>query len=173
MINYVEKYHHHMYYSLVLCSFGIFILQRVEPFSLKIGTAFPELLLPAVIVIACFLREWTGFLAGLLCGIALDTVTNGTQFFNTITLMLFGVSVGLIFRFLLNRNIKAMIIVSVLGSLLFFLLKWFFLDLLTGDASATMLLFKYHIPSAIYTSLFAIPFFYYVDWLCKKHLIEQ
>ncbi|MBQ4131256.1 MAG: rod shape-determining protein MreD [Clostridia bacterium] len=173
MINYVEKYHHHMYYSLVLWCFGVFILQRIEPFSLKIGTAFPELLLPAVIVIACFLREWTGFLAGLLCGIALDTVTNGTQCFNTITLMLFGVSIGLIFRFLLNRNIKAMIIVSILGCFLFFLLKWFFLDLLNGDSSATMLLFKYHIPSAIYTSLFAIPFFYYVRWLCKRHLIEQ
>ncbi len=173
MINYVEKYHHHMYYSLVLCCFGIFIIQRIEPFSLKFGTASPLLLLPAVIVIACFLREWTGFWTGLLCGIALDTVTNGTQYFNTITLMLFGVCVGLLFRFLLNRNIKAMIIVSVLGSFLFFILKWFFLDLLSGDPSAATLLLKYHIPSAIYTSLFAIPFFYYLKWLCKKNLIEQ
>lgn len=173
MINYVEKYHNHLYYSLVLCCFGVFILQRIEPFSLKLGTALPLLLLPAVIVIACFLREWTGFWAGFLCGIALDTVTNGTQCFNTITLMVFGVSVGLLFRFLLNRNIKAIIIVSVLGSCLFFILKWLFLDLLTGDPSAVTLLLKYHIPSAIYTSLFAIPFFYYLKWLCKKYLIEQ
>ena len=173
MINYVEKYHHHLYYSLVLLCFGIFILQRIEPFSLKLGTAFPILLVPAVMVIACFLREWSCFVSGLLCGIALDTVTNGTQCFNTITLMLLGAAVGLIFKFLLNRNIKAMIIVSVLGSILFFLLKWFFLDLLGGDASASALLIKYHLPSAVYTSLFAIPFFYYVKHLCKKYLVEQ
>lgn len=173
MINYVEKYHHHLYYSLVLWCFGVFILQRIEPFSFKIGTAYPLLLLPAVMVIACFLREWTGFFTGLLCGIALDTVTNGTQYFNTIIFMLFGAGVGLIFRFLLNRNIKAMIIVSALGSCLFFLLKWFFLDLLNGDPSASALLLRYYLPSAIYTSLFAIPFFYYVRWLCNRNLIEQ
>lgn len=173
MINYVEKYHNHLYYSLVLWCFGIFILQRIEPFSFKIGTAFPVLLVPAVMVIACFLREWSGFIAGLLSGIALDTVTNGTQYFNTLALMLLGASVGLVFKLLLNRNIKAMIIVSVLGSLLFFLLKWLFLDLWHGDPSATALLIKYHLPSAIYTSIFAIPFFYYVKHLCKKYLIEQ
>lgn len=173
MINYVEKYHHHLYYSLVLWCFGIFILQRIEPFSLKIGTAFPVLLVPAVMVIACFLREWSGFIAGILCGIALDTVTNGTQLFNTLALMLLGVSAGLIFRLLLNRNIKAMIIVSVLGSLLFFLFKWLFLDLWAGDPSAMQILIKYYLPSAVYTSLFAIPFFYYTRYLCKKYLIEQ
>lgn len=176
MIDYVEKYHHHLYYSLVLWCFGAFILQRIEPFSLKIGTAVPILLLPAVMVIACFLREWSGFISGLLCGIALDTVTNGTRYFNsfnTIALIFLGASVGLIFRFLLNRNIKAMIIVSVLGSLLFFLLKWLFLDLMCGDPSAYELLVKYYLPSAIYTSLFAIPFFYYIKHLCEKYLIEQ
>lgn len=173
MINYVEKYHHHLYYSLVLWCFGIFILQRIEPFSLKIGTAFPVLLVPAVMVIACFLREWSGFVSGLLCGIALDTVTNGTQYFHTFTLMLLGVAVGLTFKLLLNRNIKAMIIVSVLGSILFFLVKWLFLDLLGGDPSASQLLIKYYLPSAVYTSLFSIPFFYYVKHLCKKYLVEQ
>lgn len=173
MINYVEKYHHHLYYTLVLWCFGIFILQRIEPFNLKIGTAYPVLLVPAVMVIACFLREWSGFIAGLLCGIALDTVTNGTQYFNTLALILLGVATGLTFKLLLNRNIKAMLIVSVLGSLLYFALKWLFLDLFGGDPSATQLLIRYHLPSAIYTSLFAIPFFFYTRYLCKKHLIEQ
>lgn len=173
MINYIEKYHHHIYYSLVLLCFGIFVLQRIDFFTLKIGTAFPVLLVPAVIVIACFLREWTGFIAGLLCGIALDTVTNGTQYFNTLVLMLLGAAVGLVFRFLLNRNIKAMIIVSIIVSLIYFLLKWLFLDLFTGDASAFTILLKYHLPSALYTAVFAIPFFYYVRWLCKKYLIAQ
>ena len=173
MINYIEKYHHHIYYSLVLLCFGIFVIQRIDFFTLKIGTAFPVLLVPAVAAIACFLREWTGFISGLLCGIALDTVTNGTLYFNTFVLMLLGVTVGLIFRYFLNRNIKAMIIVSIFISLVYFLLKWLFLDLLPGDPSALQMLLKYHLPSAAYTALFAIPFFYYVKWLCKKYLIAQ
>ena len=91
-------------------------------FTLQIGRAFPILLVPIVMVIACFLREWAGFIAGLVCGIALDTVTNGSFCFNTIALMLLGVAVGLTFRLLLNRNIKAVIIVGIIGSLLFFIL---------------------------------------------------
>ena len=173
MINYVEKYHHHIYYSLVLLCFGLFVIQRIDNLDFKIGNAYPVLLVPAVVVISCFLREWCGFITGLVCGIALDTVTNGTQYFNTLTLMILGAAVGLTFSFFLNRNIKAVIIVSVLVSIIFFLLKWIFLDLFTGDPSAVDLLLRYHLPSAFYTSLFAIPFFYFIRWLCKKNLVEQ
>ena len=173
MINYIEKYHHHMYYSLILFCFGIFLLQRIDFFTLKIGGAVPVLLVSALIVIACFLREWTGFISGLICGIALDTVTNGSYCFNTIALMLLGTAVGLTFRLLLNRNIKAIIIIGLLSSLLYFLSRWLFLDLLCGDASAVQILLRYHLPSAIYTAVFVIPFFYYVKWLCNKYLIQK
>lgn len=173
MINYVEKYHHHMYYSIILSCFGMFILQRLDFFTLQIGRAVPILLVPAVIVIACFLREWTGFITGLCCGIALDTVTNGSYCFNTIALMLLGTAAGLIFRLFLNRNIKAIIIVGLLGSLIFFIFKWLFLDLFSGDASAVQILLRYHLPSAIYSAVFVIPFFYYVKWLCHKYLIQK
>lgn len=173
MINYIEKYHSHLYYLLAILCFGLFILQRINGLSLKIGNAFPVLLVPAVIMIACFLREWTGFLAGLLSGIALDTVTNGTTCFNTITLMLLGVSAGLIFRLLMNRNIKSALIIGFLGCLVYFVAKWFFLDVLSGDASAMQLLLRYHLPSALYTAVFTVPFFFFVRKLTKKYLIQQ
>lgn len=173
MINYIEKYHHNLYYLLALLFFGLFLLQRIPFLSLKIATATPCLLLPALLVTACFLREWTGFWAGLLSGIALDTVVNGSNIFNTLTLTVLGVAAGLIFRFFMNRNIKAIIIAGGAFSFIYYLLKWFFLDLLSGDASWAALLFKYHIPSALYTALFTIPLFFLVRWLCNKYLIEQ
>lgn len=173
MINYVEKYHSFLYCILGLIGFGVYLFQRIDGLSLKVGNAVPVLLVPFVIVIACFLREWTGFWFGLVCGIALDTTANGTAIFHTLVLMLLGVSAGLIFRFYMNRNIKSAIIVGAAGSAIFFLLKWFFLDFLSGDPSAGQLLVGYHFPSAIYTAIFTIPFFYLVRFLSKRHLMHQ
>ena len=173
MINYIEKYHSHLYYILTLCLFGLFIIQRIPGLSLTVGNATPTLLLPAVIIIACFLREWTGFWTGLLCGIALDTVTNGTSCLNTFLFLIIGTAAGLTFRLLLNRNLKAAMVLTLIISVAYYLIKWLFLDLFAGDSSAAALLFYYHLPSAVYTTLFALPFFYFVRWLSQKHLISQ
>lgn len=173
MINYIEKYHSHLYYSIGFLCFGLFLLQRIPGFSLRIGTATPVLILPVVMVAACFLREWAGFWIGFLSGVALDTVVNGSAVFHTVTLLLFGVVFGLLFRLLFNRNIKSVLLVGMIGSFVFFLLRWFFLSVLAGDPSSGELLLRYEIPSAIYTGLLIAPLFYYVRWLCKKFLIQQ
>ncbi|MBQ5765462.1 MAG: hypothetical protein IIW03_04905 [Clostridia bacterium] len=173
MINYIEKYHSHLYYILTLCLFGLFVLQRIPYLSLTVATATPTLLLPAVIVIACFLREWTGFWVGLISGIALDTVTNGTSILNTLLLLVIGVAAGLAFRLFLNRNLKAVLVFGIIVSVAFYLIKWLFLDLFAGDSSAFALLFYYHLPSALYTAAFSVPFYYFVRWLSQKYLIEQ
>lgn len=173
MINYTEKYNSSVYYILAFGCFGIFILQRIEGFSLKIGTAVPVLLIPAVISIACFLREWTGFWFGLFCGIALDTVTNGTSCFNTFLLIIIGFFSGIAFHYIINRNIKSVLIVSALSSIIYFTLKWFFLTVLTNDSSATTILLKYELPSALYTIIFIVPFFFSVKWLTEKNLVQK
>ncbi len=173
MIQYTEKYHSHLYYSFGFFCFALFVLQRIPEFSLRVGTATPLLLLPAVMVTACFLREWTGFWAGLLCGIALDTVINGSACFHTFGLAVFGLCFGLMFRFFFNRNIKSVILLGGIGSFVFFLVRWFFLTLLSKDFSAGALLLRYDLPSAFYTALFVIPFFYYMRHLCRKYVIVQ
>lgn len=173
MINYIEKYHTHLYYILGFFCFLLFFLQRIPGVTLKVGNAYPLLLLPAVMVAAALLREWAGFLTGLVCGIALDTVHNGSACFNTLAFIVIGVGFGLTFRFLLNRNIKSMILAGGVGSLIFFLARWFFLVLLAGDSSAFKILFKYELPSAIYSALFVIPFFIGFKKLSEKYLMHQ
>ncbi len=173
MINYVEKYNYSIYYILSLTAFLVFVLQRFQFFALNIGTAFPQLLLPLVVVTACFLREWTGFLFGLFCGIALDTVMNGTILLNTLLFIIIGTGAGLLFRFVLNRNLKSVILAGSIFSLFYFTFKWLFLSLLAKDPSAGEIFARYELPSAIYTALFVIPVFYFVRWLAKKYLIQK
>lgn len=173
MINNVEKYHPYIYGILGLSAFFLFTLQRIPRLSLSVGTATPNLLLPLIIVIACFLKEWVGFWFGLVSGVALDVFASDSRLFNTIAFTLIGVAAGLLFHFLFNRNIKAVIIGGFIICFAYFLFKWLILTVFLKDGSAFGVLFKYELPSAIYSTLFTIPFFFFVKNLCAKYIIHN
>lgn len=170
MIDNVEKYSISVYCILGLDCLLLLILQKTPGLSFTIGTATPVLLVPMVVMIACFLREWTGFLFGLFCGIGLDVFSSGSRCFNTVAFILVGGLAGLLYHYFFNRNIKSAIIGGVIFSFGFCFLRWIFLCFFAGDSSAVLMLFRYEIPSALYTSVFVIPFFYYTRWLTKRHL---
>lgn len=173
MIDNVEKYGISLYCTLGLNCFFLLILQRTPGLSLKIGTATPVLLIPMIVAVACFLREWTGFWFGLVCGIALDVFVEGSRCFHTVSFLLIGTLAGLLYHYIFNRNIKSAIIGGVIFSFMFCILRWLYLCVFKGDSSALIMLARYEVPSALYTSLFIIPFFYYTRWLSKRHLIHN
>ncbi len=173
MINYVEKYHPYIYGILGLASLSTFILQRVPFLSLRVGSATPLLLLPLLIVISCFLKEWVGFCFGILFGIGLDIFMADSRIFNTVFFSVIGVGAGLLFHYFFNKNIKAAILGGFLICLTYFLTRWFIFTLIAGDSSPFLILFKYEIPSLIYTATFVIPFYYFLKYLCKKYIIHN
>ena len=173
MINNVEKYHPYIYGVLGLFSFLLFVLQRLSGLSLKISTATPVLLLPLVIVIACFLKEWVGFWFGFASGVMLDIFMADSRIFNTIAFIVVGIGAGLLFHYFFNRNIKAVILGGLIICFVYFFFKWLFLSVFKGDASAFALLCRYEIPSAIYSAVFLVPFFFFVKKLCKKYIIHN
>lgn len=173
MIQYIEKYSAALYYTFGLVCLGFFLFQRIDGCSLKIGHACPELLLIAVVAAGLFFREWTGFWFGLFCGIALDTVAASSRCFYSFALMTVGFLSGFAFHFLLNRNIKSAMLAGTFFSILFFSSSWFFLCFLKGDPSALQMYLTYYLPSAIYTAVFMLPFFYFVRWLAKRNILEK
>lgn len=173
MINYVEKYHPYIYGILGLASLSTFILQRVPFLTLRIGTATPLLLLPLLVVIACFLKEWVGFWFGILFGIGLDVFMADSRVFNTLFFAVIGVGAGLLFHYFFNKNIKAVILGGFLICIVYFFTRWFIFTLIAGDGSPFLNLFKYEIPSLIYTATFVIPFYYFLKYLCKRYLVHN
>lgn len=173
MIDNVEKYHSQLYIILGISCFFIFLFQKIPFFSLKIGPATPVLLLPLVILIGCFLKEWVGFWFGFLCGTALDVFMADSRCFNTVAFILVGAGAGFLFHFFFNRNIKAVVLGGLLLCLAYFFSKWLVLTVFLGDSSAVKILFKYELTSALYSALFLVPFFYYVRKLCTRYLIHN
>ena len=172
MIDNVEKYSVWLYCTIGLSCFFLLIFQKTPGLSLTLGTATPMLLVPFVVVISCFLREWTGVFFGLFCGIGMDVFLAGSRCFNTIAMILVGTLAGLLYHYIFNRNIKSVIIGSIIFSFGFCFARWLYLCVFTGDSSAFLMLIRYEIPSALYTAIFIIPFYYFIRWLTKRHLVH-
>lgn len=173
MIDNKAKYDISVYCTLGLNCLFLFFLQRTPGLSLKIGTATPVILIPFIITIACFLREWAGFWFGFFCGISLDVFTLGSRCFNTVCLLIIGTLAGLLYHYIFNRNIKSVIIGGVGFSFVYCISRWIYLTVFGGDSSAMIMLVRYELPSALYTALFTVPFFYYIRWLTRRHLIHN
>ena len=100
-------------------------------------------------------------------GMFMDTVASGTVCFNTLALTFVMLVCGVLITYFFNRNVSAIIVLGFIGSAGYFILKWFFLFLLRGVAGQEYYLFSFAIPSAIYTTIFIIPFYYIGKYLEK------
>ncbi len=158
-------------YIKLACYIAVFILIHLltyNPFfTLKIGNAVPVMTLAATVSVAFYFGEWWGFTAGILSGIFADAVTNGSYCFNAVILLLVGLLSGVLLRKYLNRNIFSAVALSGISSGIYFFLKGLFFIGDYGALQGAEYLLLHSLPSAVYSALFIIPF-YFLGKLIKK-----
>ena len=161
MINTSEKNLRRITIFLQLTILAIFaIFHYGDFFSVRIANANPIPAISFIIAVSFFSGMWRGITMAFLYGMFMDTVASGTVCFNTLTLTLVVLVCGVLITYFFNRNVSAIIVLGFIGSAGYFILKWFFLFLLRGVAGQEYYLFSFAIPSAIYTTIFIIPFYY-------------
>lgn len=134
---------------------------------LKIGNAVPFTVLPLLVGYSMFSTPGKSAVAGLLCGICVDSVASKVFSFNAIILMLIAAFVCLFANNFFNKNIKSALVISILASVIYFGLNWA-LFYITQDVMDTMAYFmRYALPSAVYTSVLVIPVFYLYRYFDK------
>ncbi len=156
-----------VYPALALFLFFVFLLGRIPGLTLKIGEAMPLLIIPALVALCIFYKEWIGFFYGLFVGFLLDSVTVGSNFLSTFSVMVIAVFAGLMASYVININLKAALVLSLICSLLYYFSNWFFLIALSAEQYKLYYLLKISLPGAVYTSVFIIPFFYLFKWFYK------
>ena len=67
-----------------------------------------------------------------------------------------------------NDNIYSALALSFFASISYFSLKWVCFCLIPAHRDVWGYLLKYALPSAIYTALFVIPFYYLIKYISKK-----
>lgn len=134
--------------------FVFYILTYTDILRLSIGNAAPQLLVSAVVAVAFFYGEWTGFIVGMVAGIFADAVAASTVCFNMITLMLIGLTVGLLINRYLNQNIFSAIILCAAANLIYFFAYWLIFFVFKSYQGSWQYFLYYSLPSAVYSTVF-------------------
>ena len=138
-------------------------------FSIKILSANP--MLPLALLVACcmFSSELTAAFTGLLVGIFTDSAASTPQGFHAAVFMLIAVAVSLIAKHLFNNNIFASFALCLLCSIFYYVLRWIFcLAFSLSFTENLTYLMRTAFPSALYTAIFIIPFYYLERALYNK-----
>ena len=139
----------------------VLILFHYSGASISIGSANPMAALALVVAIIMFSGEIPGVLTGISLGVILDSVASTPIGFNTVTLTVISFAAALISHYLFNRNIKAALTLCLLCASAYFVARWLVGFAFAGDIKNSFkYLIRYAAPSALYTTLFMVPFFY-------------
>ena len=162
-----KRFSYFVYLGIAVLYFFIFIFSRIPGLSLTLFGITPILLIPALIAGAMFFKETFSLIMGIYVGVLLDSTT-ATGFFNTAVFTVIGLAAGILASHLLNQNIRAAALLSLIMSFVYYFAKWFFYILIGNEPQKLEYLFQISIPSCIYTAIFIIPFYYLFKFIYKK-----
>ncbi len=139
----------------------IMLFQATGAISLSVKTATPLLFLPMLTAYASFGELKRTVLLSFFAGTVMDSVTARTYCFNTLIFIFIGVAVYLAANNIFNKNIKGVAVMALLTALLYFIVKWLvYFAFGVSINNSILYLLKYALPSAVYSAVFIIPFFY-------------
>ncbi len=151
------------YFLYTLMLFVLYTIQTT-PGLFSIGAVKPFLILPAVVCIAMYEREYAGGLLGALGGMLCDLSSNSYFGFYGIMLLLIGTVIGLLCEYLVQRSLYSAYIQSCVGYLIVSGLVYFFQYGLWGYVGAGSLWINQILPSGLLT----LPFVFIIHHAVLK-----
>ncbi len=156
---FIEKKRRFPYWE-ALIGLIIYIFHYTGLIDITIYSASPLILLPLTVAVAMFYDQLVGLVFGVCCGFAIDAVSGSTSVFNTLVFMFIGFGVGLLAQRIFNRNLPGAIALTFFAVIAYFGLKWVFFAIIPDVQGKVYYLFWHLTPSAVYTVLFILPFYF-------------
>lgn len=144
-----------------LIFFFSFVVHYTDAVDIGIKNAQPLILLPLVTAFSMFSQASTAAAVGLAVGIGMDSCAGNTICFNAVAIMLAAALVSAAANNLFNRNLRSALLLSVLVSLSYYILRWLiFYAFSSGSHDNLTYLLSYAFPSVLYTNVFIFPFYF-------------
>ena len=148
--------------------FLAFIFHYTDIIDISIKNAEPLIIISLLTAFSMFSGTGASAAVGLLTGIFMDSSASGAVCFNAAVLMLSAAMVSVFAERLFNRNIRSAILLCVLTSLFYFLLRWaVFYAFRSGAQDNLTYLLSYAFPSVLYTDIFVFPFYFLYKYFHK------
>lgn len=148
--------------------FVFFLLQYNVNDILKIGNAFPPLLVILILVCSFFFGEAHGLYLGLISGILMDAVTDGTTCFYAILLTILGFFAGNIATHYFNNNFGAALTLGTIFMGIFFIAKWLFFYVFKALGQGLKYLTAFALPSLIYSLVIFVGMYFLFKFIRKR-----
>ncbi len=164
-----KKYHPLIIIFNIILFSAVLIIHSVDVIDISIKNATPFLILPLLTAFSFYHSFAMSAITGFLCGAFIDSVASGSYCFNSLALMLIAAAVSLLSDTLFNKNIFAATVLSLTVSALYFIALWVFFHAVNRSVQDSLwYLLGYGLPSALYSSVFVIPLFYFYRFLENK-----
>lgn len=152
-------------YTVAIIEFMAFAILLLLHYSgvFHIGDmrANPIALIPLLVTFSFYNEEWASAFTGMAVGIFMDAVSSTFSLFHTVVFFFIGLLSCLIIHHLFNNNVFSAIALSVMATLVYFLLRWIFFHAVDGGIEDSVFYLMYYaLPSVIYTNIFTVPFYY-------------
>ncbi len=147
------------------------VIQNTDGFFPQIFGVRALLLIPFVVCIGMYERDIWGMLLGLFAGMLWDIFASGASF-NALLLLTVGFLCGTLINTIMRNNIVTATLLSFISALIYNIGYWLFHYIITPMDSAAFMLWRYYIPSIVYTVILAPVAFLIVRGLEKKFAEE-
>lgn len=148
------------------------LLQNTDGFFPQIFGVRALLLIPAVVCIAVFERDFAGLFFGLFAGALWDAAAGGASF-RALYLMAVGFFCGVLINTLMRCNIMTATLLSAVATLLYEAAAWLVAFPLAGLDRPVFMLLRYYLPGAVYSIVFAPVLFILVRAVQKRFSVDQ
>ena len=157
--------------SLLVCLVAVTaVFQHTDGAIPSLFGAKAMLLVPLVVAIAVHERSINGLFFGALAGILWDFATVRGDGFFSVFLACVGFFSGCLVTYLMRNSALTNFILSLVATGTVNVGYWFFFILRRGYEGSADVLFGYYLPSALYTVLFAVVYYYIVGAIHKNTL---
>lgn len=129
----------------------------------------PNIVIPFVVAVAVVDGSVTGGVVGLFCGLFMDALSRGTVIANSITYMYLAILCGIISTTYLRRNVGVALLVTFTGTIICEEVIHFLHFAIWGSSELFSALLNPILPVAVYTTILAIPIYYFTKKIILKH----
>ena len=153
------------HWGIITLNFVMFFLSLTllsgSGINLTAFGAYPLIALSLLVAYSGYAPLTRSAVAGLLCGIVLDSIALDCYCFNSVIFFLLAVLANLLAERVFNRNLKATVCLCFILCWVYYISYWLiFLSLSLKFSESVRYLLQYALPSCIYTAITVIPFYF-------------
>lgn len=165
-----RTYHTRVFYVVVILV--SVLLQNTPHLFPTIMGCHAWLLLPVMVCVSMFEKNWTSALFAILAGAFWDAAAGWGDGFHALFFLITSTAVCLLMTYLMRNNLRSALILGAAVIVLYIVIYWLIFVVARHEPGAGMLFATFYLPSAAYTFLF-MPVYYIIFRKFRRKMMDK